>query len=737
MYKKQKIVNLILLILFFSAFYSNAQQLPPSVKAKVDSLDNAATNLIYEGLFDAAVENMFEAGKLCYNAKGFTKATDFFEKAKKLGKNTGNSQRQVKINNYLTAIYHDKGDFESALGIYNDNLQYYRKNGQKKNEAEELLKIADALAAIDRTAEALQNAETALKIGEQLKDSALIFDCFLNLADNYKKNGNDSKYKLYIGKIQKFNYSKYKNVDISAEDPDKLSRLKAYNVNEKRKRDALVSQMDSLAKLREKTLAETKEESELKDAKIAQQTIVRNFIIVILIIVMLFSILFFYQNQQRKKANILLEAKNVEINKQKIELERLSIVASGTDNAVMIMDEFGNFEWVNESYTRLFGMSLDQLVNNKSKNIIGNNTPEDVKKLILDGISDRKTVSYNLTTSTPSGKSITVQATITPILDENGNIRKLIAIDSDITKIVEAEAEIKRQAYEIMQKSEELQQINSQLDSQNKHITGSITYARTIQRAIMPAKAEMDNFFDSFLIYKPKDIVSGDFAWFSKIEKSEKSKAYSFVAIVDCTGHGVPGAFMSMIGSRLLNEIVNEKQIIDPSEVLELLNIGVQTALRQKDTDNNDGMDVCLCRLENMDTDENLDKTKGHERNILVTFSGAKRPLFYFKDENEIETIRGDRKSIGGVRSKRSSVNFTNAEIVLKSGDWLYLTTDGIIDQNGIDRKRFGSGRFVEVLTQMRSSQPEEQGKALDSALIEYQDKEEQRDDITVLGIRL
>jgi serine phosphatase RsbU (regulator of sigma subunit) len=253
----------------------------------------------------------------------------------------------------------------------------------------------------------------------------------------------------------------------------------------------------------------------------------------------------------------------------------------------------------------------------------------------------------------------------------------------------------------------------------------------------MPAKSEMDNYFDSFLIYKPKDIVSGDFAWFSKIEKTKKGKAYCFVAIVDCTGHGVPGAFMSMIGSRLLNEIVNEKQITDPSEVLELLNIGVQTALRQKDTDNNDGMDVCLCRLENIDSDENLDKTKGKERNILVTFSGAKRPLFYFKDENEIETVRGDRKSIGGVRSKRSSVNFTNTEIVLKSGDWLYLTTDGIIDQNGIDRKRFGSGRFVEVLTQMRIAQPEEQGKALDSALIEYQDKEEQRDDITVLGIRL
>ncbi len=737
MHRKLKFISFFILLVFFTNFLTIAQQLNSEQKAKADSLDNAATDLIYQGLFDGAVENLFEVGKIYYKAKNLTKATEFFEKAKKLGKNTGNSQRQVKINNYLTQIYHDNGDFESALGIYKDNLLFYQKNGQKKNEAEEMLKISDALAAIERTPEAIQNGEQALKIAEQTKDSALIFDCFLNLADNYKKVNNDGKYKYYINRIQQFNYSKYKNIDVSAEDPEKLQRLKEYNQREKRKKADLLAQMDSLSKAREKTLADTQEESELKDARIKQQNIIRNFIIAILFIVFLFSILFFYQNQQRKKANILLEAQNVEINKQKIELERLSIVASGTDNAVMIMDAEGNFEWVNESYTRLFGMSLDQLVNTKSKNIIGQNTPTDVKNLILEGIKDRKTVSYNLTTQTPKGKSITVQATITPILNAEGNISKLIAIDSDITKIVEAEAEIKRQAFEIMQKSEELQLINHQLDAQNKHITGSITYARNIQNAIMPSKVEMNHFFETFLIYKPKDIVSGDFAWFSKIEKSENHKAYCFVAIVDCTGHGVPGAFMSMIGSRLLNEIVNEKRILDPAEVLELLNLGVQTALRQKDTDNNDGMDVCLCRLENVETPENLDKNKGEDRKILVTFSGAKRPLFYFKEQDEIETIRGDRKSIGGVRSKRSSINFTNTELLLKKGDLLYLTTDGMIDQNGIDRKRFGSSRFIEVLAQMRHSDLEQQGKALEEALRQYQDKEEQRDDITVMGIRL
>ena len=735
MHKKKTIFYFFIIFLLSFNFSANAQQLSSAAKVKVDSLDEAATNLINEGLFDDAVQNIFEAALIYYRAKNMTKAAENFEKAKKLGKSTGDSRRQIKINNYLTSIYHDNGEFESALLIYRDNLKYYKSKGQRLNEAKELLKIADALSATDRASEAIKNIEKALKISQQRSDSSLILDCYLDLADNYKKRNNESKHKFYINKIQKFNFSQYNEVNV--EDVEKMARLKEHNEREKKKREKMISIADSLGKAAEMKLAVTEEDNKLKDARIAQQDIVRNFIIVILLIFLLFSAVFFYQNRQRKKANTLLAAQNDEINKQKAELERLSIVASGTDNAVMIMDAEGNFEWVNESYTRLFGLSLEQLVTNKSKNIIGENTSDEIKELIETGIRNKETISYNLSTKTKAGNEITVQATITPILDENGEIKKLIAIDSDITKIVEAEAKIKRQAAEIMQKSEEMQQINQQLQHQHKHITGSITYARTIQKAIMPIKSQMDTYFDSFLIFKPKDIVSGDFAWFSQIEKTEENKAYSFAAIVDCTGHGVPGAFMSMIGSRLLNEIVNEKRIFEPSEILEKLNTGVQVALKQKFTDNNDGMDVCLCRLETLNDNEALEREEGKERDILVTFSGAKRPLFFIKEGKEIETVRGDRKSIGGVRSKRSKVNFTNKEIHMKTGDLLYLTTDGMIDQNGPDRKRFGSTRFLNILVEMQEEQLETQAEILSNALLEYQDNQEQRDDITVMGIKI
>ncbi len=148
------------------------------------------------------------------------------------------------------------------------------------------------------------------------------------------------------------------------------------------------------------------------------------------------------------------------------------------------------------------------------------------------------------------------------------------------------------------------------LDLQNQKINASIQYAQNIQRAILPVKNQIKNLFESFIIYKPKDIVSGDFYWFAKL----KDKA--FLAAVDCTGHGVPGAFMSMIGNSLLNEIVLEKKVVEPAKILSLLNEKIVESLRQEETENNDGMDVCFISIDL--------KTKE------ITFSGAKTTFIYF-----------------------------------------------------------------------------------------------------------
>ncbi|MCG8410791.1 MAG: SpoIIE family protein phosphatase [Bacteroidales bacterium] len=254
------------------------------------------------------------------------------------------------------------------------------------------------------------------------------------------------------------------------------------------------------------------------------------------------------------------------------------------------------------------------------------------------------------------------------------------------------------------------------LDLQNKKINSSIYYAQNIQNAILPQEKEINKHFEYFTIYRPKDIVSGDFYWFAELDN------ILFLACIDCTGHGVAGAFMSMIGNSLLNEIILEKKIKDPSKILSLLNEKIIEALRQNETDNTDGMDVCFLAI-----DKNKNK---------IEFSGAKRPLLIFNDKKkDFDEIKGDRISIGG--KGNNTREFTNHTIDIKPKDIYYLSSDGLVDQNNNTRKRFGSNRLRETILNNISLSLEKQKSAIEQELEVFQGYEEQRDDITLIGFKI
>jgi len=201
---------------------------------------------------------------------------------------------------------------------------------------------------------------------------------------------------------------------------------------------------------------------------------------------------------------------------------------------------------------------------------------------------------------------------------------------------------------------------------------------------------------------------------------------FIIVASIDCTGHGVPGAFMSLIGNKALNEIVNERKVTDPAKILDQLNHNIQTTLKQHQTNNNDGMDVCLCKLE-----------FGAKGMVNLTFAGAKNPLYYSDQTKEgIQVIKGSRKSIGGFRSMKSSVIFENKKLTLQKGDCIYLTTDGLIDQNNTKRKKFGTIKLMDILNNIKSMDMADQREMLEGALEIHMDSEDQRDDITFWGIK-
>jgi len=272
------------------------------------------------------------------------------------------------------------------------------------------------------------------------------------------------------------------------------------------------------------------------------------------------------------------------------------------------------------------------------------------------------------------------------------------------------EIEVQRDA--IKEKNEEISEINEQR-------TDSINYAKRIQLSLLPENDELlQSFPDSFIFYKPKDIVSGDFYWFTQKDGKQ------IIATVDCTGHGVPGAFMTVLANTLLNHIVLESDVTEPSQIITLLDQKVQQNLHQNgmsDNNSTDGMDMALCSID--------------RRKKEVRFTGAKMPLYYVQN-NSLHQLQGDRYSIGSSQGPQKF--FTNQVIQLKKGDTLYFSSDGFQDQFGGEmNKKFMKSRFRELLGSIHTLAMDDQLNRISETYNQWKNGFEQTDDILVIGIRL
>lgn len=274
--------------------------------------------------------------------------------------------------------------------------------------------------------------------------------------------------------------------------------------------------------------------------------------------------------------------------------------------------------------------------------------------------------------------------------------------------------------------NDELKQKNILIDLQkrdieekNRNILDSIEYAQIIQKSILQIDNDDSKFLkEHFQLFIPKDIVSGDFYWFAE------TADYAYVAAIDCTGHGVPGAFMSMIGNTMLNEIVLEKKIYEPKQILGILNLKIRIALKQdKEASANDGMDMALVRFDKKNT-----KT--------MIFAGAKRPVYLVGDDANLIEIKGDKQSIGG-RIRDVVNDFEQHKLELTSNMMIYLSTDGFADQNNPQNKKYGTKQLKELLSQISKQDIEQQYKRLSEEFENHKLSEEQRDDVTIIGIRV
>ena len=259
---------------------------------------------------------------------------------------------------------------------------------------------------------------------------------------------------------------------------------------------------------------------------------------------------------------------------------------------------------------------------------------------------------------------------------------------------------------------------NSIIEEKNKDITDSINYASRIQEAILPAKDVKRKIFpNSFILFQPRDIVSGDFYWFT--EKNGKK----LIAAVDCTGHGVPGAFMSMIGNAFLNEIVNEKGITKPSEILNQLRENIVVALKQSEaeSENKDGMDIALCSF-----------TSDFSQ---VEFAGAFNPFWLIRN-GEFIVVTPDKEPVGF--QSATSTPFTNHTVQLQKGDTIYIFTDGFADQFGGPKgKKFKYSHLQDTLLAIQDKKMSEQENHLLQTFSDWKGNLDQVDDMLVIGIRI
>ncbi|OFY64139.1 MAG: hypothetical protein A2V64_13070 [Bacteroidetes bacterium RBG_13_43_22] len=311
----------------------------------------------------------------------------------------------------------------------------------------------------------------------------------------------------------------------------------------------------------------------------------------------------------------------------------------------------------------------------------------------------------------------------------NGNLRERAEVvgNNEITILTDKFnmmiAQLESYTYELEEKVKErtlkIEKQKEEIEEQKKHIMDSIYYARRIQNAILPSLNMISQHIKNyFIFYLPKDIVSGDFYWVHEAD------GLFMVAAVDCTGHGVPGAFMSIVGFNQLNYAVTVKRARSASHILDELNQGVITTLNENtsDTSIKDGMDMALCVFD-------LEKKKAE-------FAGANNPLVLIRD-NKIIRYKGDRFPIGAFDGSQPQ-SFANTDIELMDGDCLYLFSDGYADQfGGLDGKKFMYRRFEELLLEVNKLPMEEQKETLNKRLIKWKGSNDQVDDILVIGIKI
>ena len=620
--------------------------------------------------------NYFNSASIYTNTKKFNHAIEFYLKALSLSKEKNNTNLSCMILGHIGGVLIKQKKYSDALIYFQKKLELAQSINNSKY-------ISSSYTSIGEVYKLLEDYELAIKYLYLSIDLNRNFHISIDNEANY-----NYLYQIYKALGDQLNALKMFELYTYIKDSINLNENfnESIRLEEKRKYNE-IKYRDSIVN-HQKMIYNTQ--------RIKQKEKESNFLLLIILLFIIFSILLTSRLLViRRQKKVIEKQRQTTIEKNK-ELERLSIVVSETENVILILDPMGNVQWVNDSFVRLNNLTLNQLIEQRGENITTISNNRNMAEILKKCSQSRKPFRYDALNITDQGLRVWESSTITPIFDQKGRLKNFIIIDTDITKQKDAE---------------------DLISQKNKDITDSINYAKRLQNAILPSLDYVNKLLpNSFIYFHPKSIVSGDFYWVESFDHKV------FFAVADCTGHGVPGAMVSVICSNVLSKALLEEKITQPEKILNRARELVVERFAKSGDDIHDGMDISLCCY--------------NEKSGLLEWSGANNPLWIIRNNNMLlEELVPDKQPIGMYSNKRL---FTNHKIKLNKGDQIFLFSDGFADQfGGKSSKKYKSANFKKFLLSIFEKPMDQQKKLLSKEFDSWKGDLEQIDDVCVMGVRI
>ncbi len=615
-------------------------------------------------------------GIIYYTQGNYTKALEYLNRSLVTQTGMHDTLGLANTQNTIASVYIHLADYDKALKCYLEALNLFEKAGDKTGISQAYNNIGIVYNSLENFDKAIENYEASVKISEEIGEKFKLAPAYSNLGKVYQKKGNIEKATWYFTESLKL-----------AREMNSPQGI-AYNL----------SDLGSIAEGKKDYAAALKYYTEALHIheKDQEQYSVSGTLIRIGSLKMLQGNLGEAQVDLQKALDIASQIK------------AKSTLSDCYQSFAQLYKKQKNFKKAFE-FQNLYAVLRDSILGEeKNKSMAEMQTRFDTDKKEREIALLTKNKSIEELQSSKQQADIKKQRVA--IYSSLGGITLALTLGFFVLK---GNREKKKANNLLEEKNEAIRAQKQVLEEKNIQITDSIDYAKSIQEAILPSMDIFkEKFKDSFILFRPKDVVSGDFYWLFPTQKG------ILVAAVDCVGHGVPGAFMALHSYNLMERIAKEKPNFSPAEILDELNKKILESLNQQSESGSakHGMDLALLKLEGN----------------TISFSGARNPVVIVHGE-ELNEVKADRMYVGGAQG-----NFTNNPVPAAPGSMLYLFTDGYADQKGgPQNKKFFADPLRKLFKEIAHLPAEEQKTALEKAHDEWKGSGEQLDDILVIGIRV